>query len=160
MTNIHGVEIKADHTKEFMKKLEEAIDLALEECGSECERYAKMKCPVDTGLLRNSITYAMNGKEAKTSSYQSNSRHARTPVTERNGTAGKPVNVRSGTYSGTADNDKEPCVYIGSNVFYSGYVEMGSSHYPTPQPYLKPALEEHTDKYKDIFKKHISAIDN
>jgi hypothetical protein len=37
---------------------------------------------------------------------------------------------------------------------------MGSSHHPTPKPYLKPALEDHIEKYKDIFKKHISAIDN
>lgn len=147
MSNIQSFEIKSDNTKEFMKKLEEAIDLALEECGSECERYAKTKCPVDTGLLRNSITYALNGQAPAASTYKADN-------------PDKTGQVQSGSYSGTADNDKEPCVYIGSNVFYSAYVEMGSSHHPTPKPYLKPALEEHTDKYKDIFKKHISAIDN
>ena len=147
MAKILSIEVKADNTKEYLRKLDEAIDLALEECGSECERYAKMKCPTDTGLLKNSITYALNGQQAAISTYTAD---------EPDG-AGQ---IKSGGYSGTANKDKDPCVYIGTNVEYAAYVEMGSSHHPTPKPYLKPALEDHIEKYKDIFKKHISAIDN
>lgn len=37
---------------------------ALEVCGGMAESYAKMRCPVDTGNLRNSITHQMDGDDA------------------------------------------------------------------------------------------------
>ena len=39
---------------------DEAIDRALEAIGMQAEGYAKMKCPVDTGRLRNSITHTVD----------------------------------------------------------------------------------------------------
>lgn len=38
----------------------EAIEKALTEIGMTCETYAKRDCPVDTGNLRNSISYDVN----------------------------------------------------------------------------------------------------
>lgn len=136
-----SVKIKDDETKKIIKELGEAVDLALEECGSEAEGYAKMKCPVDTGLLHNSITYALHGKMANIKEY----------------TADEPDesgNIKSGKYSGNADDD-ELCVYIGTNLEYGGYVEMGSSGRLEPRPFLKPAIEEHKEKYQKIFEKHM-----
>lgn len=40
-------------------------------------------------------------------------------------------------------------VYIGTNVEYAPYVEMGTVH-TAPQPYLKPAVIDHTDEYRKI----------
>jgi HK97 gp10 family phage protein len=42
-------------------------------------------------------------------------------------------------------------VYIGSNVEYAPYVELGTSKQKA-QPYLKPAATEHTETYKNILK--------
>ena len=47
-----------DHSEEVKSEMQAAIERALEACGLQCEGYAKMKCPVDTGRLRNSITHA------------------------------------------------------------------------------------------------------
>lgn len=47
-----------DHSEEVKSEMQAAIERALESCGLQCEGYAKLKCPVDTGRLRNSITHA------------------------------------------------------------------------------------------------------
>ena len=45
------------HKKEVMDAVQQAIDRGLEICGGMAESYAKRRCPVDTGNLRNSITH-------------------------------------------------------------------------------------------------------
>ena len=70
-------------------------------------------------------------------------------------------------------DEEEPAAYIGSNVEYSAYVELGTGKYvsggrPTPwvyqdekgnwhrtngqkaQPYLKPAVSDHANTYRKI----------
>lgn len=102
---------------------------ALERCGSEAEGYAVDLAPVDTGALRNSITHALGDGE----------------------------------------------VYIGTNMEYAPYVELGTGKYypggrPTPwmyedakgdmhwtagnkaQPFIKPAVADHVQTYKNIIK--------
>lgn len=39
--------------------------------------------------------------------------------------------------------------YIGTNVEYAPYVEMGTV-YTDPRPYLKPAVVDHLDEYRKI----------
>lgn len=46
------------------------------------------------------------------------------------------------------------CVVIGTNVEYAPYVELGTRH-QKPQPYLKPAAEDHESTYRSIFRKHL-----
>ena len=104
---------------------------ALERCGSQAEGYAKDLVPVDTGNLRNSITHMVD--------------------------------------------EEEPAAYIGTNSEYAAYVELGTGKYreggggrPTPwvyqdakgqwhmtsgqraQPYLKPAVADHAQTYRNI----------
>ncbi|WP_342996971.1 HK97-gp10 family putative phage morphogenesis protein [Collinsella aerofaciens] len=45
-------------------------------------------------------------------------------------------------------------VIIGTNVEYAAYVELGTRH-QKPQPYLKPAANDHYSTYKGIFLKHL-----
>lgn len=44
--------------------------------------------------------------------------------------------------------------YIGTNVEYAPYVEMGTSRMGA-QPYLKPAATEHGEEYKQIVKTYL-----
>ena len=102
--------------KEFQEAADEQIQKALEMCGLLAEGYAKKKCPVDTGNLRNSISHKV------------------------------------------VPEDK--AVYIGTNVEYAPYVELGTGSFykgGTPgikgqraQPYLKPAVANHRNEYKQI----------
>lgn len=45
-------------------------------------------------------------------------------------------------------------VIIGTNVEYAPYVELGTRH-QKPQPFLKPAANDHYSTYKGIFLKHL-----
>jgi HK97 gp10 family phage protein len=45
-------------------------------------------------------------------------------------------------------------VVIGTNVEYAPYVELGTRH-QKPQPFLKPAANDHYSTYKGIFRKHL-----
>ena len=49
-----------DNREQVEHAINQAIAAALEECGLAAERFAKAKCPVDTGRLRNSITQALD----------------------------------------------------------------------------------------------------
>ena len=49
--------IFTSHKKEVLDAVQQATDRGLEICGGKAESYAKRRCPVDTGRLRNSITH-------------------------------------------------------------------------------------------------------
>lgn len=144
----YTIQILEDHTDEVLNATDEGIERALEAIGMQVVNYATMKCPVDTGLLRNSITYAVGGKSPEITTYSSNDTHASTEKTKKAGTAGNPVNpTKTGSYSGTAPNEK--AVFVGSNVEYAAYVEVGTQK-TDPQPYLKPAFMDHVEELKHL----------
>lgn len=122
-----------DNSKEVSEDIKAALLRGLETCGLVAEGYAKKLAPVDTGNLRNSITHEVV--------------------------------------------EDENAVYIGTNNEYAAYVELGTGIYaeggggrPTPwvyqdangnwhythgqkpQSFLKPAVTDHTDKYREIIK--------
>lgn len=43
----------------------------------------------------------------------------------------------------------EDTMYVGTNVEYAAYVEMGTSRMKA-QPYLEPSLANHLDEYRQI----------
>lgn len=45
----------------------------------------------------------------------------------------------------------EEAVYVGTNVEYAPYVELGTRR-QDPHPYLRPAASEHGDEYRAILK--------
>lgn len=135
------------HKDEVLDELDEKIEIALEEIGLEAEKYAKKKCPVDTGRLRNSISHLVSGQGAKTVEYT-----AREYTTTKSGKKSKRRKTVNCSYqTGSASGDNSKTVYIGTNVEYAPYVEFGTSK-QKPQPYLKPAVTEHVDKYRRIVK--------
>lgn len=50
------------------------------------------------------------------------------------------------THEVRADEDS---VYVGTNVEYAPYVELGTRR-SKAQPFLRPAIEKHKDEYKRI----------
>lgn len=151
---------KVDSNKEeLLALLDQIAEGVLTEWGLTVERYAKGSCPVDTGRLRNSITWALGGKGAAITEYRGSSVHGHNASTARWGIAGKPAPPpHEGRYSGTAPNDTERkrSVYVGTNVKYAQYVELGTSKM-SPRPYLKPAVTNHISEYMDILKQHLDS---
>ena len=50
---------------EILNMKDDAVERALEAIGQQAEAYAKLKAPVDTGRLRNSITHEQEDKETE-----------------------------------------------------------------------------------------------
>lgn len=134
------ISIGTDNSKEVLRAAEEAIERALEAVGMQAENYAKMKCHVDTGLLRNSITHALSGQAPATTEYKADK-------------ADKNGNIASGSYDGQAPIEPGT-VFIGTNVEYAPYVEMGTRH-SDPYPFLEPAITEHVDEYKRLVEEYL-----
>ena len=137
-----GVEVKFnDYSPKIIEKMEEQILLGLEMIGQEAEKNAKEECPVDTGLLRNSIAHALAGKAPATKSYKADKPN-------KNGV------TKSGTYTRkTPKQGNEHSVYIGSNVEYAIAVEYGDKRHDTGKKhFLKDAATNHNDQYKEIMK--------
>lgn len=118
-----------DNSGDILKELERKKEMILESIGITAEGYAKLKTPVNTGRLRNSMTHTVKGNE----------------------------------------------VYIGTNLSYAPWVEVGTGIYATdgqgrkspwsykdskgkwhrtkgmkPKHMLRDAVSQHTDEYKAI----------
>lgn len=123
-----------DNTEAVKGLILEALENGLEKVGMVAESYAKDKCPVDTGALRNSITHKVDPGER--------------------------------------------CVYIGTNMEYGPYVELGTGQYVAggrpgswvyqdasgnwhrtsgqpPRPFLKPAAADHLSEYAAILRSEL-----
>lgn len=57
------LEVRIDNAEEFERCLSEQVAVALSEIGMTAEGYAKARCPVDTGRLRNSIVHQVKGRD-------------------------------------------------------------------------------------------------
>lgn len=127
-----------DYSKEFLKATEEKKRLILEAIGSECENAAKDLCPVDTGRLRNSITYA-------TATY--------------GGEANYTDNIGNEFSDGAAKSTpKKSEVYIGTNVEYAPAVEFRDSVHKLGQAhFLRDGVVTSEDKIKKIVKAGLQA---
>lgn len=53
--------VRVNNTPEVLAKLKNGIKSALEESGNMVENGAALRCPVDTGRLRNSINHKLVG---------------------------------------------------------------------------------------------------
>ena len=127
---------------EVLKDTQKSVERALEIIGGNAETYAKALCPTDTGLLKNSITHVAGG-----------------------GTVDKSFADKDGGQrshiSGQAPKDEEGqyTVYVGTNVEYAPFVELGhrtkSGGMSKAKAFIRPAMENHTDEYNRIFKNEV-----
>lgn len=137
-----------DNSGEVLQALEENLEKTLENVGLQAAGYAQLELEseparVDTGLLRNSITYAIAGEEPAIHSYQSNSVNKK----------GESIPIKHGEYHGKmAKATGEHSVYVGTNVSYSGYVHEGVTRANGTRMeanrFLRNAIDRHKEEYK------------
>lgn len=132
------VNIENNNIDAVKKALEEQSKAGLTAVGLQAERHAKEIVTYDTGLLRNSITYALAGEPPAISGYEA----------DRGG--------KTGVYAGDApkDGDDDLSVYIGTNVEYAPFVENGASGRKA-KPFLKPAIQNYKSEYEEILKRYL-----
>lgn len=123
-----NIDIK-DNSKEVLEAFGEAINRALERCGMQAEGYAKDLVPVDTGNLRNSISHKVD-EDAKESHIGTNSEYA------------AYVELGTGKYADGGRQD--PWVYQDAEGRWH------HTHGQRAQPYLKPAVADHKQTYRNI----------
>ena len=130
------VEVVENHTDDIINALPEAIETALEMIGAEASGIAGELSPKDTGLLRNSMTYAIAGKPAKKDTYKASD-------------PDKQGKIKEGSYEGIAPDDGEQAVFIGTNVEYAPYIEYGHHSY-TGRHMIQHAIMDYADKYQKM----------
>lgn len=72
---------------------------------------------------------------------------------ERNAKLACPVDTGRLRNSISHTHDKNTS-YVGTNVEYAPYVEMGTAN-TNAQPYLKPAIANHIQEYKNIVEQEL-----
>lgn len=129
-----------DNSAEFKAALEQAAARALEIIGGKIESYAKGLAPEHTGALKNSITHAVDGDTVF---------------------AGSAIKYAPYVELGTGKEYQPPPEWMQNNAprgrgldkwYYrdelTGEWRVGLPQ--KPRPYLRPAVENHLEEYKNI----------
>lgn len=129
---------------EHDKRFTEAVTKALRLIGGQGERMAKEAITdmgaVDTGFLRNSITYALAGQAPNIQGY----------TDDKGGQVGE--------YDGmTPDDSSGATVYVGTNVYYAGYVNFGTSKMPA-RPFLTQGVLGNQREIQELFRDAFDAF--
>lgn len=132
MANNTAFTVTIDNTKAILEEVAKVSETVLKQCGEVIEGYAKEDCPMDTGLLRNSITYGLSGQRTNITSYTDN------------------FNDQHGEYGANCPTTYKDAVYVGSNVEYAPAVEFKDmSHEVGKAHFLRDAGTNHFDELKD-----------
>ena len=122
-----------NNADDILRLLEKGKRNALTAIGATAETHTKDNIKadglVDTGRLRNSITFA-TGDYSGIGTYSDNEGNRYGDAKARN-------------------TPKDDEVAIGTNVEYAAYTELGTQHI-TAHHYLKRAVTEHQDEYKKL----------
>ncbi len=132
---VMSVEI-TDNSKEVSAAIKAALLRGLEKCGLVAEGYAKKLCPVDTGILRNSITNVVDEQEPAV-------------IIGTDSEDGGYVELGTGSYVEGGGGRPTPWVYQDAK---------GNWHYTRgnkAQPFLKPAAADHAGQYRDILENEL-----
>ena len=124
--------------KEYEKSFEKALQTGLAAVGAEAETNAKREeIQVDTGRLRNSITWATKERGGQAYQYKDDNGEEYTDI------------VGSGA--------KEGEVWIGTNVYYAAFIEMGVRGRPGLY-FLRKACQNYAERYKEILESALKAL--
>lgn len=122
-----------DNSAAVQAELTKAIERALESVGMAAQAYATLLCRVDTGRLRNSITYSTAKTRSGGNNKQSGAKASSGDVTP---------------YGSAANNE----IWLGTNVEYARKVEQNVKEF------IGPALKNHIDEYKRIFEQELGSL--
>ena len=138
------IRIENDKTKEILTELEKAVKKALTDVGIEAvdNITSRGDFPADTGLLKNSITFAVSGENPLISEYKANRKRK-----------GEDT-IRTGAYQGTAPKGKNEAVYIGTNVEYAKYVQYGTSKM-VARDFMYAPIRANFERYKQLIEENI-----
>ena len=152
MDNSFEIHIAADNIEQAKQEIQQRARKALTAVGIQVSSLARteiQKSPsrIDTGLLRNSITYALDGEGTAIGSYSADkaSRYSgKTPPSE--------------SYSGTTPKEPEgrQAVYVGTGVKYAIYVHEGTDRM-APNRFLKNAVENNQGEIRGIIQKTLQS---
>ena len=152
---IEGIVDIQDNSDLFIAAVEAAAETALDAAGMQAATLAarelqKTPSRIDTGLLHNSITWAVGGKPAAISSYSAD----RPSKYNENDVWSILQAARTGSYSGTApaDTEKTRSVYVGTNVEYAIYVHEETKRM-APNHFLKNAISKNRGELSEIMKR-------
>lgn len=153
--------IKVDsHVDDVMAAVNDKIKLALDLMGDTVEGYAKEDCPVDTGLLRNSITHALAG-EAISHTYHASYGENRNKAGGRLSASDKNAgSVKFGVMSGSMGQMGDNACYVGTNVEYAPQVEFRDSvhHNVGKAHFLRDGGQNHINELKSIAEATLKSI--
>lgn len=129
-----------ENLDKLISKLEKLNDVnqAMEQACILVENEAKVKCPVDNGLLRNSITH-----------YIEDNPNELVGVVGTNVEYAPYVEFGTGIYSSLGNGRQDRWKYKDAKG------EWHSTIGQHPQPYLQPALEENRRKIEKMFKEQV-----
>ena len=125
-----------DNSKEVLDALPKAIKRALYAVGAFCEEKAKAKCPVKTGFLRNSITFAVGGEGPNIVAYSAE-------FPDETGA------IRQGGYNYNGRLPGGDYVLIGSNVEYAADQELGNSNGISGRHLIQDAVANGDEQLKN-----------
>lgn len=123
-----------DHSDEVLRELNNSIQRGLEMVGTRAVDYAVLLCPKDTGHLSQSITHEVDEN---------------TVVVGTNTNYAVYVELGTGVFAENEDGRPTPWRYQD---------ERGKWHYTVgqhPQPFIRPAINDHIDEYKDIIEEEL-----
>lgn len=131
------------YVSDFKKAAWSQGEKALTQVGIDAQKNVAALVPVDTGLLRNSITYAISGQSPAKERYKANKGDA------------------SGSYNGIVGDSNELAVYIGTNVEYAEAVEFRENvqHINGQAHFLRDGITDHLGEYKESIEKVLSESD-
>lgn len=124
-----------EHFDEAKQKMTLAVQQCLEVIGQSAVTFARDATPVDTGRLKNSMTFVTR---ASTGGYS---------YTDDRGAG------YDGSLSVSASDGE---VWFGTNVEYATYIENGTSK-RAGKHMIKRAAEEHKTYYKAIIEKYLAS---
>ena len=133
MANLPGQIV--DNSSQVLEAFKKQVENGLAAIGLKAEKHAKANAPVDTGRLRNSITFATaKTHDAGSSSYKG--------IEGKGGTA----NPADWALRGSPEQHS---VYIGTNVEYAPEIEEQDMYHRSGRAhFLRDAASTHSDEYK------------
>lgn len=135
--NIISIKMTVDNTQKIEDAMRKQVQAGLASWGTTAEGYAKEDATVDTGRMRNSITWAIKDKQSS----------ANTNKHPQGQTDAKPEDYK------THATPKEGEIYIGTNVEYApGQEYKDMTHNVGKAHFLRDAIVKHIGEYEEIMK--------